>query len=59
MAAGYSKRRRCDVQPIRDDLAKLLGPWIDKRDLDARVWDTSNDYTAAMMEKDLEAARAE
>jgi integrase len=29
--AAYSKRRRRDVQPIRRDLADLLGPWLEER----------------------------
>jgi integrase len=28
VAAGYSKRRRDDVQPIRPDLAAALCPWL-------------------------------
>jgi len=30
VTAGYSKRRRQDVQPIRPDLAELLRPWLAK-----------------------------
>jgi integrase len=30
VTAGYSKRRRLDVQPIRPDLAELLRPWLAK-----------------------------
>jgi integrase/recombinase XerC len=35
--AAYSKRRRDDVQPIRQDLAELLRPWLAGRDAAAPV----------------------
>ena len=58
VGAGYSKRRRRDVQPIRPDLAEVLRPWLRGRDTEARLWRTSKRHTAGMVATDLEAARA-
>jgi integrase len=56
--AGYSKRRRRDVQPIRSDLAETLAPWLERFDSDARPWHAGHDARAAkMIAADLRGAR--
>ena len=57
VAAAYSKRRRLDVQPIRQDLAELLRPWLRERPRDAAVFGDLPQGTARMMRQDLAAAR--
>ena len=54
--AGYSKHRRRDVQPIRQDLADLLTPWLDGRPKGQAVF-AMPEKPAAMMRIDLDAAR--
>ena len=54
--ASYSKHRRQDVQPIREDLADLLRPWLNKKECGQRVF-AIIDVAAKMMRKDLDAAR--
>ncbi len=56
--AAYSKHRRDDVQPIRGDLAVLLGPWLKERPKAGPSFGTSDKAkTANMIRLDLEAAR--
>ena len=57
VAAAYSKRRRNDVQPIRQDLADLLRPWLAERPRGKRLFSRLPRYTARMLKKDLAAAR--
>ena len=53
--AGYSKRRRCDEQPIRTDLAELLRPYLaDKLKVEAVF--RLPDRPGKMLRADLEAA---
>jgi integrase/recombinase XerD len=57
--AGYSKRRRRDVQPIRADLAESLAPWLEGFDSAAKPWKAGHDARAArMIAADLRGARA-
>jgi len=55
--AGYSKHRRKDVQPIRQDLADLLRPWLETRSRGRPVFESMPDKTAKMMRKDLAEAK--
>ena len=55
--AAYSKRRRRDVQPIRRDLADLLGPWLEERPEDERVFRSMPRCMARTLRTDLDAAR--
>ncbi len=57
VAAGYSKRRRQDVQPIREDLARVLRPWLEKKSASAQLWPLPRE-TAEMIQADLRSARA-
>ena len=57
--ASYSKRRRDDVQPIRQDLADRLRPWLAGRDASERVFASLPESTARMLRHDLSAARAQ
>ncbi len=57
VTAGYSKRRRLDVQPIRQDLAELLRPWLAKYGRDERPFAAMPAATARMLRDDLEEAR--
>ena len=57
VAAGYSKRRRKDVQPIRRDLADNLREWLRSKTSCERVFRRMPDNTARMLRADLEAAR--
>jgi integrase len=56
--ACYSKHRKEDVQPIREDLAAALRPWLAKRFRGAPVFATARleEKTAAMLRFDLERA---
>jgi integrase len=59
--AGYSKRRRTDVMPIRVDLAKRIQDWIaskKKFDPTKPLVNIALKRTAEMLKKDLAAARA-
>jgi hypothetical protein len=59
--AGYSKRRRTDVMPIRADLAKRIQDWIaSKKKLDPTkpLVNLTLKRTSEMLKKDLAAARA-
>jgi len=53
--AGYSKHRRRDEQPIRQDLADLLGPWLAEKPAGKPVFGL-RDKPAKMLKVDLEAA---
>ena len=53
--AAYSKRRRRDAQPIRDDLADLLRRWLADKTPNRPVWNVP-EKTAAMLRADLGAA---
>ena len=53
--AGYSKRRRRDVQPIRRDLAELLRPWLADRPAGEPIL-TIPDDTSEMIQVDLAAS---
>jgi len=55
--AGYSKHRRKDVQPIRQDLADLLRQWLAARPTGEPVFGTMPEKTARMIRKDLQAAK--
>ena len=55
--AGYSKRRRHDVQPIRPDLAVHLRSWLDTKPDSGSVLPLPHRHTADMMRADLMAAR--
>lgn len=58
--AGYSKRRRTDVMPLRSDLAKRIQDWIaTKRKLDPTkpLVKIAKKRTAEMLKKDLALAR--
>lgn len=57
VAARDSKRRRQDVQPIRPDLATLLGPWMDGKPAGEPVLPLPG-HTADMIRADLRRARA-
>ena len=54
--AGYSKRRRRDVQLIRRDLAEALRLWLAGRPAEGPVFSVP-ERTAEMLRADLEAAR--
>ena len=58
--AGYSKRKRRDVQPIRHDLAELLRPWLQtKADAPGEPVCKLPDGKAGMvLQGDMNAARA-
>lgn len=55
--AGYSKRRRRDVQPIRRDLAETIRGWLDGKPPRLPMFDVCRpEKSAAMLRVDLEAA---
>ena len=53
--AAYSKRRRCDEQPIRGDLADLLRSWLIDKTPGKRVFPLG-DKPAKMLREDLTVA---
>ncbi len=55
--AGYSKRRRTDVQPIRTDVADLLRLWLADKPASVRLFGRMPGGTARMLRADLDAAR--
>ncbi len=55
--AGYSKRRRRDVQPIRRDVAEALRPVIDACGSSERIWAKAPDNLAPVIASDLRQAR--
>ena len=54
--AGFSKRRRHDVQPIPLTLASAIAPWLATLPPGKPVWKFKNHDTALMIRFDLEAA---
>lgn len=55
--AGYSKRRRRDVQPIRRDLAETIREWLDGKPARVAMFDVCRpEKSAKMLRVDLEAA---
>jgi integrase len=52
--AGYSKHRRQDVQPIREDLAELLQGWVRGKPAGQPVF-TIPDDPAEMIRRDMSA----
>jgi integrase len=56
VAAGYSKRRRRDEQPIRPDLAARLGVWLVGKQEGIPVFGELTAHTADMLRADLAAA---
>ena len=60
VAAGYSKRRKTDVIPLRLDLAERIQKWLlEKGDLDShsQLFRIAGKRTALMLQRDLEQAR--
>ena len=58
--AGYSKRRRVDVLPLRSDLAEALKTYLGTKLPQARAFRIpKSDKTAKMLRTDLRKARAE
>ena len=55
--AGYSKRRREDVQPLRADLAAMLRPWLAGKLPAVRPFAKMPGDTARMLRMDLQTAR--
>jgi site-specific recombinase XerD len=55
--AAYSKRRRQDLQPIRQDLAALLRPWLAEFAADTKLFRLPHN-TSKMFQRDLAAARS-
>lgn len=58
--AGYSKRKRRDVIPLREDFAKLISNWLDNRsdsNDDQPLFNVAGKRTAEMLRKDLGTAR--
>jgi integrase len=59
LEAKSSKRRCADVQPIREDLAATLKPWLADRPATKTVWPGWwRDQAAEMIRADLRRARA-
>jgi integrase len=55
--AGYSKRRRKDVQPLRADVAAMMKTYLTGKPKGAPVWPgTWHDRAAEMLRGDLDAA---
>lgn len=62
VAAGYSKRRRTDVIPLRDDLAQRIQKWLLSKgglENDQQLFRIAGKRTALMLQRDLEQARKE
>ncbi len=55
VAAGYSKRRREDAQPIRPELAESLRPWLAASPADSPLFGRLTPNTADMLRIDLAA----
>ena len=56
VAAAYSKRRRNDEQPIRQDLAELVRPWLAVKTKGSPVLHLLHGHTAELIRHDLQAA---
>lgn len=54
--ASYSKRRRRDVQPMRDDIAEAMRPFVEAAPKREPLWPKLPDEIARVMAKDLEVA---
>ena len=57
VAAAYSKHRREDRQPIRQDVADVLRPWLADKPAGVRLFGRLPGGTARMLRADLDAAR--
>jgi integrase len=56
--AAYSKRRRTDTQPLRQDLAAVVSVWLKDKPVAERLWPGNWwKHAARMVRADLEAAR--
>jgi len=55
--AACSKRRRLDVQPIRQDLAEILRPWLADCEPGEHPFANMPEQTARMLRDDLDEAR--
>ena len=55
--AACSKRRRLDVQPIRQDLADILRPWLADCEPGEHPFANMPEQTARMLRDDLDEAR--
>lgn len=56
--AAYSKHKREDVLPLRQDLAQLLGPWLQGKSSGQRLWPGAWwNKAAEMVQADLAAAK--
>ncbi len=58
VAAGYSKHRRTDVQPIRRDLAEALVGFLEGKPIGEPVFSLPKKKAALLLRADMEAARA-
>ncbi len=58
VAAAFSKRKRQDTQPIREDLADLLRPWLASKAPGARVCPLPDGKAGLLLQADMDAARA-
>ena len=56
VAAGYSKHRRDDVQPIRADLARFLAGWLADKPAGSPIFGRMSSHTNLMIRADLRAA---
>ena len=56
--AGYSKRRRRDVQPIRPDLAAMLRPWLATKAPGEQLNLLPDGRAGQVLAADMDAARA-
>jgi integrase len=56
VAAGYSKRRRTDLQPVPADLDAELGPWLKGRPPGRPLWKPRLKDTSKMIRHDLALA---
>ena len=57
--AAYSKRRREDIQPLPDEVAAILGPWLKEKPAQRELWPgTWVNHAAKMVRADLAVARA-
>ena len=60
VAAGYSKHRRTDIQPLREDVAAELQDWLSGHPCDKRCFPGSwPDRAAEMLRGDLRQARVD
>ncbi len=57
--AGYSKRKRRDIQPIHPDLANLLRAWLQGKSRGERVCPLPDGKAGVLLQADMDTARAE